>query len=397
MRDSDNRRQRNRATGYFDYSLLFIMFILLGFGLLMIFSASSYQSFNNFGTSTYYLKRQLLSIIIGVVLMVICAAVPYNKMLKLLPLLILASFVFVILVKVPGFKVERNNATRWIRLIPGSNLLVFQPVEIVKLMIILSMAKFMDFVGAGINKPKTWMGIGGFVGFFAMLILVLTNNLSSALIICAIAVAMFFVACPRFDIFVIGALACAAVAVIAVLVAVKAPPGSHFRFGRITAWLNPESSENGYQVLQGLYAIGSGGLWGKGLGQSMEKLSYLPEAQNDMIFSIICEELGIFGAIAVILLFVLLIWRMTIVAFMAPDLKGSLIVTGVLAHIAVQAVLNIAVVTNSIPNTGVSLPFISYGGTSVSFLMAEMGFVFGISMRSGGIRKRPRVQEGEAV
>ena len=154
-----------------------------------------------------------------------------------------------------------------------------------------------------------------------------------------------------------------------------------FRSDRIVAWLHPweDTSGTSYQTVQGLYAIGSGGLFGKGLGQSVQKLGFVPEAQNDMIFTIICEELGLFGGMAVILLFLFMIWRFMIIASNAPDLFGSLIVVGVMAHIAIQVILNIAVVTNSIPNTGVTLPFISYGGTSVVFLLAEMGIVLSVS------------------
>ena len=154
-----------------------------------------------------------------------------------------------------------------------------------------------------------------------------------------------------------------------------------FRGERILAWLDPEAyaSGKGFQTLQALYAIGSGGIFGKGLGQSMQKLGFIPEAQNDMIFSIICEELGLFGAIAIILLFLLLIWRFMIVANNAPDLFGALLVVGVMGHIAIQVILNIAVVTNTIPNTGISLPFISYGGSSVMFLLIEIGLVLSVS------------------
>jgi len=154
-----------------------------------------------------------------------------------------------------------------------------------------------------------------------------------------------------------------------------------FRSERILAWLDPESyaQGKGFQTLQALYAIGSGGVWGKGLGQSMQKLSFIPEAQNDMIFSIICEELGLFGAIAIILMFIMLLWRMMIVANNARDLFGAMLVVGVMGHIAIQAVLNIAVVTATIPNTGISLPFISYGGSSVLFLLIEIGLVLSVA------------------
>ena len=156
-----------------------------------------------------------------------------------------------------------------------------------------------------------------------------------------------------------------------------------YQYRRIEAWLNPELDPEGksFQVLQGLYAIGSGGLFGQGLGQSIQKLGFLPESQNDMIFAIICEELGLFGAISIILVFLFMIFRFMVIANNAPDLFGSLLVVGVMGHIAIQVVLNIAVVTNTIPNTGITLPFISYGGTSVLFIMMEMGIVLSVSNR----------------
>jgi cell division protein FtsW len=152
-----------------------------------------------------------------------------------------------------------------------------------------------------------------------------------------------------------------------------------YRGDRITAWLHPETSEKGYQTMQGLYAIGSGGLFGRGLGQSIQKLGFIPEAQNDMIFSIICEELGVIGAVGLIIVFLMLLWRFRFIAEGAPDRYGSLLVVGVIAHISVQVLINMCVVTNLIPNTGVTLPFISYGGTSLIFLIVEMGLVLGVS------------------
>jgi cell division protein FtsW len=216
-----------------------------------------------------------------------------------------------------------------------------------------------------------------------IMIKIITNNLSSALIILGIALLMVFVASPDYKKFVImGLLAVAAVALLVIII-VNMDSVESFRSARIVAWLDPESQSQstGYQTLQGLYAIGSGGIWGKGLGQSMQKLSFLPEAQNDMIFSIICEELGLFGAFAIIIMFIMLLWRMMVIANNAEDLFGALLVVGVMGHIAIQAVLNIAVVTNSIPNTGVSLPFISYGGSSVIFLLIEVGLVLSVAGR----------------
>jgi cell division protein FtsW len=222
----------------------------------------------------------------------------------------------------------------------------------------------------------------------ALMIWKITNNLSSAIIIMGIAVLMLFVSSPEYKRFIIlGLLTVAgAAAVVFVIVQMAARSADStstldFRGERILAWLDPSAyaSGKGFQTLQALYAIGSGGVLGKGLGQSMQKLGFLPEAQNDMIFSIICEELGLFGGIAVIIMFILLIWRFMIIANNAPDLFGALLVVGVLGHIAIQVILNIAVVTNTIPNTGISLPFISYGGSSVMFLLIEIGLVLSVA------------------
>ena len=229
-------------------------------------------------------------------------------------------------------------------------------------------------------------------GFFLMVCIPLpivimvwkiTDNLSSAIIIMGISLLMVFVASPDYKKFVLMGLAGVAAAALIVFMIVNADSVEGFRSERILAWLDPESysQDKGFQTIQALYAIGSGGIWGKGLGQSMQKLSFLPEAQNDMIFSIICEELGLFGAICVILMFILLLWRMMIIANNAPDLFGSMLVVGVIGHIAIQAILNIAVVTNTIPNTGISLPFISYGGSSVMFLLIEIGLVLSVAKR----------------
>ena len=202
--------------------------------------------------------------------------------------------------------------------------------------------------------------------------MVAINNLSTAIIILGIAVALVFVASPKYlQFFLMGGLGVGFGAAFIMF--------ESYRAERLKIWLHPEDYDKGYQTLQGLYAIGSGGLFGKGLGESMQKLGFVPEAQNDMIFSIICEELGLFGAICVILLFLLMIWRFMVIANNAPDLYGALIVVGVMAHVAIQVILNIAVVTNTIPNTGITLPFISYGGTSILFLLSEMGLALSVS------------------
>ena len=211
----------------------------------------------------------------------------------------------------------------------------------------------------------------------------ITSNLSSAVIILGIAFLMLFVATPgyrRFFLIIGGGVSFVAVIVYAISKA-SYSSGMNYRFARVLAWLDPEAyaSGKGFQTLQALYAIGSGGVFGKGLGQSMQKMGFIPEAQNDMIFSIICEELGLFGAIAVIMMFVLLIWRLMIIANNAPDLFGALLVVGVMGHISIQVILNIAVVTNVIPNTGITLPFISYGGSAVLLQLVEIGIVLNVA------------------
>jgi len=246
---------------------------------------------------------------------------------------------------------------------------------------ILFLAVLVCKMGSAVRTLKGFAIMIGAPLPIAVLIWKVTDNLSSALIVMAIAALMIFVASPDYKKFIILVLLVAAAAIGLVLLIKYTDVLGSFRAKRIRVWLDPESDadDTGFQTLQALYAIASGGIWGKGLGQSMQKLSFLPESQNDMIFSIICEELGLFGAAAIMLMFVLLIWRMMIIANNAPDLFGGMLVVGVIGHIAVQAILNIAVVTNTIPNTGISLPFISYGGSAIIFLLIEMGLVLSVA------------------
>ncbi len=379
-RNTAKRRKKEQSEYFFDYSLLFIVLFLLGFGLVMIYSASSYEAFQDFGDEAYYLKKQLIAIIIGLVLMIFVANIPYHFWERFALLGYVVSMALVPLVKTP-LGVESHGARRWIR-IPGIGLNL-QPAEVAKLCMILFLATMVCKMGKSVRTMK---------GFIFMILLplpvvlevyLITKNLSSAIIILGISVLMVFVASPDYKKFIVmGLLGIAAVAVLLFFIISSGGEGG-FRSERIVAWLDPESAAQGkgFQTLQALYAIGSGGIWGKGLGQSMQKLSFLPEAQNDMIFSIICEELGLFGAIAIILMFIMLLWRMMVIANNATDLFGAMLVVGVMGHIAIQAILNIAVVTNTIPNTGISLPFISYGGSSVMFLLIEIGLVLSVAKR----------------
>ena len=372
------RKKKEQSEYFFDYSLLFIVLFLLGFGLIMIYSASSYEAFEEMGDAAYYLKKQALAIVIGMVAMIVVANIPYHFWAKFAGLGYIVSAVLSLLVLTP-LGIESHGARRWIR-IPGIGLQV-QPAEVAKLCMILCLAVLVCKMGKGIRTMKGFILMMAVPAPIVLLIKVATNNLSSAIIVLGIAVLMVFVASPDYKKFVIMGLIGVAGAALLVFLVANADSLDGFRLNRIQVWLNPESDSQGvgFQTMQGLYAIGSGGIWGKGLGQSMQKLNFLPEAQNDMIFSIICEELGLFGAIAIILMFIMLIWRMMIIANNAPDLFGAMLVVGVIGHIAIQAILNIAVVTNSVPNTGISLPFISYGGSSVMFLLIEIGLVLSVA------------------
>lgn len=374
---ASRKKKKVKNQNFFDYTLLFVVIFLILFGLVMIYSTSSYDAANDFnGDSTYYLRKQLFATFLGVFVLAATTLIDYHFWERFAVPGLLVAFVLVLLVLTP-MGISVNGARRWIGIGPLS----LQPAEVVKIEVIL-------FCTTLINKMnKKWIGtLKGMATIlvvpviFALMLWQITNNLSSAIIVGGIAVVMLFVADSDYMKYILMFLAVAAVVAIIIYVATHAE-GGNFRLTRIKTWLDPESdpSDTGFQTLQALYAIGSGGIFGKGLGASMQKLGFLPEAQNDMIFSIICEELGLFGALAVILLFVLLIWRCMIIANNAKDLFGAMLVVGVMAHFAIQVILNIAVVTNTMPNTGISLPFISYGGTSEMFLMAEIGLVLNVS------------------
>ena len=372
------KHKREQSEYFFDYSLLFIVLFLLGFGLIMIYSASSYTAFAEYGDAAHYLKRQAVSAVLGLIAMIVVANIPYHFWERFAVLGYVVSAVLIVLVLSP-LGVESHNARRWIG-IPGTGFNI-QPAEVAKLCMILFLAVLVCKMGNSVRTMKGFIFMVLAPMPIAGMIYLITDNLSSAIIVLGISVLMVFVASPDYKKFIVLGLIVVSVAALLIFLITSTDLISGFRSGRILAWLDPESDaqDKGFQTLQALYAIGSGGVWGKGLGQSMQKLSFLPEAQNDMIFSLLCEELGLFGAVAIILMFILLIWRMMIIANNAPDLFGAMLVVGVIGHIAIQAILNIAVVTNTIPNTGISLPFISYGGSSVIFLLIEIGLVLSVA------------------
>ncbi len=372
-----SRARKKKPEYFFDYTLLFVVLFLMGFGLIMIYSTSSYESSLEYSDPSYYLKKQAFAASLGLAAMMIVSKIPYHFWERFSVLGYIVSGVLIMLVMTPLGR-ESHGARRWLNL--G---LSVQPAEIAKLGMILFLASLVCSMGKAIRTKKGFLIILAAPMPICAMVYLITDNLSSAIIILGIAMLMLFVSSPQYKQFIlIGVIGFASAAAGVFLITKLAGSGKlGFRGERILAWLNPEAyaSGKGFQTLQALYAIGSGGIFGKGLGQSMQKLGFIPEAQNDMIFSIICEELGLFGAIAIILLFMLLIWRFMIIANNAPDLFGALLVVGVLGHFAIQVILNIAVVTNTIPNTGISLPFISYGGSSVMFLLIEIGLVLSVA------------------
>lgn len=363
------RKDGKKATAYFDYNLLFILIFLLCFGLVMLYSSSSYTSANLYDDSAHYLKLQFRNILVGVIPMYFFAKIDYHFWKKFGFFAYFCSFALCVLVMfpIPGLTRSSHGQSRWLNLGPLS----FQPSELAKLAVIIFLAMLIERIPKKLGNFSSIIKV--MVIMFPLLVVIASSNLSTAVIVFGIAVCMLFVASPKYKQFVVVGGAGVSFVVAFIMLA-------SYRSGRVQAWLHPETAgDDGYQTLQGLYAIGSGKLFGKGLGESLQKMGNVPESQNDMIFTIICEELGLFGAICVILLYVLLLWRMMVIANNAKDLYGALLVTGIMSHIAIQVILNIAVVTNTIPNTGVILPFISYGGTSLVFLMAEMGLALSVS------------------
>lgn len=373
-------KKKEHSIAYFDYSLLAILICLICFGLVMLYSTSSYSAMmKQNGDSLFYFKRQVLFCIVGLIGMWIVSRIDYHWYFERSKFFYFISIFMMFLVKTPLGK-EVNGAKRWIKL-PFEQQL--QPAEIAKIAIILFIPALICTMGREIKTLEGITKVLAWGAFSAAVVFIITENLSTAIIVMGITCIMIFVVHPKTRIFIIIAVGIILIGIVGARVLGMAMETSgNFRLRRILVWLNPEkyASEGGYQIMQALYAIGSGGFFGKGLGNSAQKM-IIPEVQNDMILSIICEELGVFGAIMVLILFGMLLYRLLFIAQNAPDLYGSLVVSGIFAHIALQVILNVMVVINCIPTTGITLPFISYGGTSVLFLMAEMGLALGVSSK----------------
>lgn len=381
-RSASTKRKRTREKGkpYYDYDLLLVIIFLMCFGLVMLYSSSAYSAQNDYNNDMFFFTRQAIIGIIGFIAMFIVSKIDYHLYGAYAKEFFWFSMFLMALVQTPLGKTV-NGARRWIRL-PGR--LSLQPAEFTKIAVILFIAYEICLFG---QKAKKWDGIKILLGYGLVATLgvfLLTDNLSTAIIVFAITCILIFVVHPKTKPFVAGVITVGIVGIIGIIfLKYTLAESDNFRMRRIIAWLNPEANADtdSYQFLQGLYAIGSGGFFGKGLGNSTQKLHAIPEAQNDMILAVICEELGVFGAILVLCLFAFMLYRLLFIARNAPDLYGSLIATGIFAHIALQVTLNIAVVTGLMPTTGVTLPFISYGGTAIVILLAEMGIALGISSK----------------
>ena len=363
--------------GSSDYIIIIVVAILVLLGLIMVLSASSATALSESGDSYSYFKKQCLAAGIGVVLAIIFSKIDYRIYRKFKWIIYVVIIALLFLVGVIGM--SSGGATRWIN-IAGFN---FQPSEVAKIALILFFASLLtDLKEKGKIKNFFWGCIFPLLFLIPVIISVfgLQNHFSATFVICLIAIIQMIIAGTRISHFAI--LGACGVGGLGVYLGVNnIETSTSFRFTRIQTWLDPwsDATGSGWQIIQSLYAIGSGGLFGLGLGQSKQKYLYLPEPQNDFIFAVLAEELGYVGCIVVIVLFLIFIWRGIIIAMRAEDTFGSLIAVGIVSLIGIQAIINIAVVTNTIPVTGMELPFFSYGGTAIVVNLVAVGILLNIS------------------
>jgi len=372
-----------------NFAIVATVIILLVIGLIMVTSSSYYYAYTTMGDALYFFRRQAIWTLVGLITMLaVWFLAPLGWIRRISFAVYIASVFFCVLVLFVGTNV--NGSTRWL----GVGALTFQPSELAKLAVALYISVLVDDRHDEINDPGNFIMLLVLIGIPSLL--VAYQNLTSGVIIAFIGLVIMFVGgtdVRRLAMVVIPvAGAVVLVIILPLLIDVEKAPSFlqgfleefMYRTQRIQAWIDPFSYalDEGYQTIQALYAVGSGGFFGRGLGQSIQKLGYIPEAYNDIIFAIICEEMGTFGAGLVVLLFIIFTWNGVRVCLLAPNRFTSLLSTGIVAQISLQAVMNIAVNTNSIPATGVSLPFISYGGSSMLFLMASIGLLLNISSRS---------------
>ena len=360
-----------------DFALCITVLLLLALGIIMVLSASSPAALAESGNSYSYVSRQALSACIGLVLMVIISRIDYRRYKPLYKIVYWISLGLLILVPIIGS--DAYGAKRWIDLGPLGS---FQPSEIAKIGFIIFFAAYLTdhkdelkSTWKGFIKPLLWLAPP------ILILVIFQDHLSASIVIVIVTSIMMLVAGTRLRDFLTLGVGGVGAGIGALMLMAQATGKGSFRFDRLTSFLDPwaDASGDGYQIIQSLYAIGSGGLFGAGLGNSKQKYLYLPFPHNDFIFAVLAEELGFVGCTIVILLFGIFIWRGILIAMKADDSFGSLLAIGITSLIGIQVVINIAVVTNSMPVTGMPLPFFSYGGTALIILLASVGILLNVS------------------
>lgn len=364
----ENKKKTQK--GIMDYTFLFIVVLIVCAGMVMLLSASTPAARVKYGNSYYFFSKQFLFVVVGFVGMTIISFIDYRIYKKYAMYIFGIAFILLLLVAIPGIGIKLNGSRRWLPL-PGFN---FQPSEMMKVSIAILFAAWIEDNQFPIKTLRGSVPYYIIIGLVAGLMF-LEPHLSGTIVIAGIGMVIMIVSGTPLKPLGIG------IPVAGTLVFGAIYLFDAGRLARFMRFLDPFSDlqHTGYQISQALYAIGSGGLFGKGLGRSVQKYSYLPEPYNDFIFAVVCEELGLLGATLIILLFAALIYKGMKIAFSAPDKFGTLLCVGIISQIAIQTIFNIAVATSSVPNTGVSLPFFSYGGTALMILLCEMGIVLNIS------------------
>lgn len=378
---SKNKKYGFFQSGKLDITFLSFVLILLTIGLVMLFSASYAYSLEYYDNSYKFIVKQALFAGGGIIAMFATSKINYHFWRKISGMVFLVTILLLGILLIMPPMVSGMNVKRWFVIGPVS----FQPSEIAKFAIVIL---FSTLIAANQKQIGSWK----FLGFLALLLIgtcalvLFEPHLSATLLIAAIGVVLVFIGGLNRKVVITGLIAVAAVAVVAIFT--QSTGFISYGSDRIKYWLDPwaDATGEGFQTIQSLLAIGSGGILGRGIGQSRQKYLWVPEPHNDFIFSIVCEELGLVGAVVIIILFALLVWRGFTIAMRSPDKFGSLLAIGLTFQVGLQAMLNIWVVTNTIPNTGISLPFFSYGGTSLLILLAEMGIVLSVS-RGANIEK----------
>ncbi len=360
--------------GEMDFLFLTLVIVIVCVGLVMLLSASAPRALRLKNDSFHFFKRQLLFVVVGFVGMILVSRIDYRIYKQYVGIFMVVCLVLLALVLIPSIGVDHNGSRRWLE-IPGTGFEI-QPSEFMKPVMAMFMAKLIQEKIYNPEKLSGLIRLFVWVGITAILML-LETHVSGTVVISGIAVFVMIAGGAKLRYFIAGGCAVIPAGIIFLL-------NDPVRSKRLAVAFDPfkDMTGTGFQTVQSLYAIASGGLFGKGLGQSVQKVSFLPEPYNDFIFAVVCEELGLLGAIFVIGLLCALIIRGIVIAIHAPDSFGTLTVVGIMAHIAIQVLFNILVVTATIPNTGITLPFFSYGGTAILVLLLEMGVVLNVSRHS---------------